>query len=107
MPDTKSIRICYEGEWYQIEKILDKNVKLPEGVKKVTVADEEFEVIHLVTNTGLFSGYYALTVSDYALKVFSSISPAYEQTIDELMFSRGADGVFSLIKFKFISFDFS
>ncbi len=69
---------------------------------RITIKDEEFKVTHLVANTGLFSGYYALTASDYALKILSSISPAYEQTIDELMFSQGADGVFSIVKFSWL-----
>ena len=80
--------------------IMNKNgeVELPEGVKKVTINNKEFKVTHLVSNTGVFSGYYTLTAADYVLKILSSISPAYEQTIDELMFSQGADGISIFVK---------
>lgn len=98
MPDPHSLRIQYEGEWYQIERMTSNDIELPENVKKVTINDKEFKVTHLVSNTGVFSSYYTLTAADYMLKVFSSISPAYEQTIDDLMFSQGADGVSVFVK---------
>ena len=79
-----------------------KDKSFENRIKKGVVKNENFKVIHLVTNTGLFSGYYALTASDYTLKILSSISPAYEQTVDELMFSQGADGVFSFVKFSWL-----
>lgn len=98
MPDPKTLRIRYEGEWYQIESLTKDDIELPDDVKKVTINDKEFKVTHLVTNTGVFSGYYTLTAADYLLKILSSISPAYEQTIDDLMFSQGADGVSIFVK---------
>lgn len=98
MPDPHSIRLRYEGEWYQIESLTQDDIEMPEGIKKVTINDKEFKVTHLVSNTGVFSGYYTLTAADYILKIFSSISPAYEQTIDDLMFSQGADGVSIFVK---------
>lgn len=48
------------------------------------------------------TGYYGVTVSDYILKLISSISPAYEQSIDELMLSQGADTVNIFMKFSWI-----
>ncbi len=98
MPDMHTLRLKYEGEWYQIERITADDIELPEGVKKVTINNKEFKVTHLVSNTGVFSGYYTLTAADYVLKILSSISPAYEQTIDELMFSQGADGISIFVK---------
>lgn len=102
MPDPKTLRIRYEGEWYQIESLTKDDIELPEGVKKVTINNKEFKVTHLVANTGVFSGYYTLTAADYLLKILSSISPAYEQTIDDLMFSQGADGVSIFVKLGWI-----
>ena len=98
MPDMHTLRLKYEGEWYQIERMTADDIELPEGVKKVTINNKEFKVTHLVSNTGVFSGYYTLTAADYVLKILSSISPAYEQTIDELMFSQGADGISIFVK---------
>lgn len=98
MPDPKTLRIQYEGKWYQLEKWEKGDIELPEQVKKVTINNKEFKVTYLAANTGLISGYSALTATDYFLKVFSSISPAYEQTIDDLMFSQGADGVSVFVK---------
>ena len=48
------------------------------------------------------SGYSVLTFSDYLIKIFSSISPAHEDTIDELMLSQGADTVNILVKLTWI-----
>ncbi len=102
MPSPTAMRLKYEGEWYEIEQITDKDIVLPEGVKRVTINNKEFKVTHLAANTGILSGYSALTATDYFLKLFSSISPAYEQTIDDLMFSQGADGISVFIKMAWI-----
>lgn len=93
MPSPKKMRIKYEGEWYEIERAENKQIELPENVKRITIRDKEYQVTHLVSNTGIWSGYSALTVTDYIMKLFSSISPAYEDTIDDLMLSHGTDTV--------------
>ena len=98
MPDPHSIRLRYQGEWYEISQITADDIELPDGVNKVVIDNKEFKVTHMVANTGIFSGYYTLTATDYLLKLFSSISPAYEDTIDELMFSQGADGISIFVK---------
>ena len=102
MPDTKSLRVQYDGEWYQIEKSTKDDIELPDNVKKVMINNKEFKVTHLVSNSGVLSGYYSLTVMDYILKLLSSLSPAYEQTIDELMLSQGADTLEIYFKFSWI-----
>ena len=102
MPNPKALRVQYEGEWYEIEKLKSENITLPEGVKKVKINNEDFQVTHLVTNTGLLSGYSAVTAADYTLKILSSISPAYEDTIDDLMLSQGADTVSIFVKLGWI-----
>lgn len=102
MPNPQALRVQYEGEWYQIEKSGSDDIELPENVKKVMINDKEFKVTHLVANSGILSGYYALTGADYALKLLSSISPAYEQTIDDLMLSQGADTVSIFVKLGWI-----
>lgn len=103
MPTPHSMRLQYDGEWYELEKWTSNDeIELPENVKKVTINEKEFKVTHLAANTGLLSGYTALTATDYLLKVFSSLSPAYEQTIDDLMLSQGAEGVSVFVKLGWI-----
>jgi hypothetical protein len=70
-------------------------------------ADEEtggtsFTLKDIVADTGNFSGYSVLTFSDYLIKIVSSISPAHEETIDDLILSHGVDTVGILKKFSWI-----
>lgn len=102
MPNPQTLRVSYEGEWYEITKWTDDYIELPPDVQKIKIADDDFKVTHLAVNTGLMSGYTAITVTDYALKLVSSLSPAYEQTIDELMLSQGAETVSIFVKFGWI-----
>lgn len=102
MPTPKTMRIKYDGEWYEIERLAEDEIILPEGVHKITVDNKDYKVTHLIANTGVISGYSALTLADYTLKIFSSISPAYEETIDELMLSQGAETVSIFIKLGWI-----
>ena len=48
------------------------------------------------------TGYSVLTFSDYLIKIFSSISPAHEDTIDELMLSQGAETVSIFVKLSWL-----
>lgn len=98
MPTPNSLRIQYQGEWFEIAKAGDDEIALPENSERATINDRDVTITYLVTNTGAISGYSALTVTDYILKLLSSISPAYEQTIDELMFSQGAEGISIFVK---------
>lgn len=97
MPKPNIMRIQYQGKWYEIEHVKAETLTLPEDVSTIAT-DENFKVTNLVVNTGVVSGYSVLTFTDYLIKMFSSISPAHEATIDELMFSKGADTVNVLIK---------
>ncbi len=102
MPDPHSLRIQYQGEWFELAKADDKEIAQPENSERATINDKEVTITYLVTNTGAISGYSALTLTDYILKLISSISPAYEQTIDELMFSQGAEGISVFVKLGWI-----
>ena len=93
MPSPDLLRIKYQGEWYEIERAAQGEISLPEYTKKINVDGNELKITKVITDTGLISGYGALTAADYLLKLFTSISPAYEQTIDELMYSQGAETV--------------
>lgn len=102
MPTPTALRIKFHGEWFEIEKAKDKAIELPEDVEAVTINDKEFTVKHLIENTVPASGYSLVSTADYMLKLISSISPAYEETIDELMLSKGADTVSVFMKFSWL-----
>ncbi len=101
MPKPNIMRIKYEGEWYEIERIASEELQLPEDITTVKT-DKNFKVTNLITDTGAVSGYSVLTFTDYLIKVFSSISPAHEETIDELMLSQGAETVSIFIKLSWL-----
>lgn len=102
MPTPKSMRIQFEGQWYQIERWHDDGIVLPPNVRRITVNDQDLKLTTLITNPGAASGYSVLTATDYFIKLFSSISPAYEQTIDDLMFSQGAETVNIFMKMSWL-----
>ncbi|MBQ3311768.1 WG repeat-containing protein [bacterium] len=97
-PNPKALRIQYKGEWYEIEAISDGAIDIPEDQKKVKIGDKEFKMTKIIINTGVGAGYSVLTATDYILKGVSTISTAYEDTIDELMLSQGAETVSILMK---------
>lgn len=101
MPEPQTMKLQYKGEWYQISDIkrgeeLDFSVIIPNKSNNAnTITDT-------IVNSGIGAGYTAVTATDYVLKIISSISPAYEDTIDELMLSQGVDTVFILVKLSWI-----
>ncbi len=101
MPKPNVIMILYKGQWYEIEQVKADTLTLPDDVKTVET-NPDYKVTSLMVNTGVVSGYSFLTFGDYLIKLISSISPAHEDTIDELMLSQGADTVNILIKFTWL-----
>ena len=97
MPKPNVMRIEYNGQWYEIEQIAGGEIELPEDVKNIK-ENSNFKVTEFVKSPIAASGYSAVTFTDYFLKIFSSISPSHEETIDELMLSQGADTVNIFIK---------
>lgn|SRR5574344_1249829 len=102
MPEPTVMRLEYEGKWYEIEKMTKDDINLPEGVRTIMIGNTELKVTDLVADTGFGSMYGVVSASNYVLKLLSSISPAYEETIDELMYSQGADAVPVIIKCSWI-----
>lgn len=101
MPKPNVMRIQYNGQWYEIEQITSTEFYLPEDIR--TVKDNiNFRVTAFITDPVTASGYSAVTFTDYFIKMFSSISPSHEETIDELMLSQGADTVSILIKMSWL-----
>ena len=100
MPKPNVMRIQYNGVWYELEQVNADTLKLPET--NTIVTDDNLDLKDIVITTGAVSGYSVLTFSDYLIKVISSISPAHEETIDDLMLSQGADTVNIFIKFTWL-----
>ena len=61
-------------------------------------SDDGVKITQIIQNPIASAGLGVVSAGDYFIKLFSSISPAYEQTIDELIFNKGADGASALIK---------
>lgn len=101
MPKPNIMRLQYQGDWYEIEQVTSDTLTLPEDVKTVK-ENENFKVTNLMVNTGVASSYSVLTFSDYLIKLISSISPAHEDTIDQLMLSQGAETVSIFIKLSWL-----
>ncbi len=97
MPKPNVMRLEYKGQWYEIEKVTSDTLTLPEDYKTIA-QNSDFKVTNLVVNTGVVSGYSVLTFTDYLIKLISSISPAHEETIDQLMLSQGAETVSIFVK---------
>ena len=100
MPDFETLVLIYNGSKVEIKRkpkselTLD-NIPFSGDLSKLTLTD-------IVSSPIASTGYYSVTFTDYILKLFSSISPAYEQTIEELMFSQGADTVSIFVKCSWI-----
>ncbi len=103
MLNPKTLRIQYKGNWYEIESIAKSElIKLPDDSVQFNMDDQDFKMTQVFINTGIGTGYTVVTATDYLLKVFASISPAYEQTIDDLMLSQGAETVSIFVKLGWI-----
>ncbi|MBQ8458644.1 WG repeat-containing protein [bacterium] len=100
MPEKDTMKIKYLGEWYIINGVDADTLTMPKIAKEND--DTELNFKEFIVDTGAISGYSVLTFSDYFIKVFSSISPAHEETIDDLILSHGVDTVGILKKFSWI-----
>ncbi|RAI14454.1 MAG: hypothetical protein DKM22_07695 [Candidatus Melainabacteria bacterium] len=99
MTESKIMRIQYKGNWYEIEQTSQRTLVLPPDVRNIK-ENKDYEIrSYNVENT---IGYSAVTFTDYLIKIFSSISPAHEKTIDELILSHGAETVSILIQMSWI-----
>lgn len=101
MPKPNVMVITYNGQSYEIEGMNKDTLTLPQNLTALK-NDDEFAIRELISKPGVTTGYYGISATNYFLKVFSSISPAYEQTIDELMFAQGADAANVIMKFTWL-----
>lgn len=102
MPDFNTLVIVYNGRVMNIERQNQQSMNIPVDILDIHKNLSDFNVSDITDSPLASTGYYGVTFTDYVLKLFSSISPAYEQTIDELMFSQGADTVSVLVKCSWI-----
>ncbi len=107
MPKPNIMMIEHDGKWYEIERISGETLELPEHIKMIK-GDKNFKVTEIISDPVTSAGYGVVSAGDYFIKIFSSISPAYEQTIDELVLNHGADvaGILTksgwLVRFPFV-----
>ncbi len=95
MPKPNVLKISFNNNWYEIEQKGKQEFELPYDIEEL---DKNFKVTQIIQNPVISTGYGVVSASDYLIKLFSSISPAYEKTIDELILGYGADTANILIK---------
>ena len=98
MPKPNIIKIQYDGIWYEIAQPDRDVIEIPKEILTSDDAGKQFKITQIIENPIASAGYGVVSFSDYLIKLFSSISPAYEQTIDELILAHGADTASILIK---------
>lgn len=97
MPEPSIIKLKFDNTWVKIEQKNKGTIELPVDIALVGENDK-FKITEFANKPIASTGYGVISASDYFIKLFSSISPAYEQTIDELILNHGADTATILIK---------
>lgn len=97
MPKPNILKIEYDGTWYEIEQ-KGKEMNLAGVLPEFDDNNTNFKITQIIEQPIVSTGYGIVSASDYFIKLFSSVSPAYEQTIDELILNHGADTATILIK---------
>lgn len=98
MPKPNVLKVQYDGIWYEIEQKNKQTLELPSDLANIDENNQNFKITQLAQKPIASTSYGIISASDYMIKLFSSISPSYEQTIDELIFDHGADTATILIK---------
>lgn len=102
MPDFNTLTVVYNGKAIEIKREQGTDLELPYDILNADSKAMDFNFSDITDSPLASTGYYSVTFTDYILKIFSSISPSYEETIDELMLSQGADTVSILMKFSWL-----
>ena len=104
MPDFDTLILVYNNKQAEFKRNKDSIGEIPFNILTYSIdsAASDVKITDITSNPITSTGYYGVTLTDYMLKLVSSISPAYEQTIDELMFSQGADTVSVFVKFSWL-----
>ena len=101
MPNPNKMILVYNGMQYEVARQIDIDNAFNLTMEEF-VTDDESTLSHIIAKPVVSTGYYGITATNYCLKLLTSISPAYEQTIDELMFSQGADAADTIMKFTWL-----
>ena len=102
MPDFNTLIIVYNGKFLEINRPEKEKLSIPDEIKSINDDISSVKFTDITDSPLASTGYYSVTFTDYILKMFSSISPSYEETIDELMFSQGADTVSIFMKLSWL-----
>ncbi len=103
MPQPNTIKLSYEGVWYEITQEKKETFEFPQDLMDMMYSDDSITISKVVQNPIASTGYGIISSSDYLIKIISSISPAYEKTIDQLVLNNGADAVSVLMKFSWLA----
>ncbi|MBQ8634824.1 WG repeat-containing protein [bacterium] len=98
MPKPNILKVQYDNVWYEIQQTNKGEIELPSDIIDIKEASKTFEITKIVHKPVTSTSYGIVSTSDYFIKLFSSISPSYEETIDELILSHGADTATILMK---------
>lgn len=99
MPEATTLKILVNGQWYEITRKDRREFDIADELSKIELSsDGDFNIDKIMDNPVASAGYGVVSVSDYFIKMFSSISPAYEETIDELILSHGVDTANIIVK---------
>ena len=101
MPDKDTLVVVYGGKPLEFKR-QNSNDSPFNFVFVDDLKEQDIKLGDLASSPLAATGYYSITFTDYVLKIISSISPAYEETIDDLMFSQGADTVSVLMRFSWL-----
>ena len=101
MPDFNTLIIVYGDKTFEVKRSDEKLLEVPFDIQSLN-DNSSVKISEIASSPFASTGYYGVTATNYALKLFSSISPAYEETIDELMFSQGADTVTIFMKLSWL-----
>ena len=101
MSDFNTLVIVYGVDVYQVRRENGSPLDVPYDLQSIS-DPSVVSITNFKTKPVASTGYYGLSATNYLLKLFSSISPSYEETIDELMFSQGADTVSVFVKMSWL-----
>ena len=102
MPDFNTLILVYNDSMIEVKRESGQELNLPFDIQTIQNNGKDISLNDIASSPIVSTGYYGVTATDYILKLISSISPSYEETIDELMFSKGADTVSVLVKCSWI-----
>jgi hypothetical protein len=84
-PERNKLHVRFQGEWYELDGFPEEQGGFSDPSR--------LTINKIVANPVTASGFGAVSGANYLIKIVSALSPAYEKTIDDLVYSQGADAV--------------